>query len=70
MSGTIGIGGMVCDICVKSATKVLSDVPGITNVSVDLDKGQAIFDEEHPIDPDEVRAAVERTGYKLAPNNS
>lgn len=68
--GTISIEGMVCDICVKSVTKVLSDVPGITNVSVDLDKGQAIFDEEHPVDLDAIRAAVEKAGYKLAADNS
>ena len=36
---TVKINGMKCGHCVGSVTAALSEIPGISNVSVDLEKG-------------------------------
>ena len=46
---TIKIKGMSCSHCVMAATKALNEVNGISNVSVDLEKGEAAFDEASPV---------------------
>lgn len=63
----ISIDGMTCSACVNSVTRVLSRVPGVTNVNVDLDAGRARV--AGSASPDSLVAAVEKAGYgaKLAP---
>jgi copper chaperone len=41
MEKTYEITGMKCDGCVKTVTEKLSDVRGVENVTVDLEKKQA-----------------------------
>lgn len=62
---TLKISGMSCEHCVKAVTRALTDVDGIENVSVSLEKGEAVFDEVGPVDYDEVRRKVEDAGYEL-----
>ena len=38
----LSISGMTCSGCADTVKRVLSRVPGVTNVDVDLDKGAAI----------------------------
>ncbi|MGO9686946.1 MAG: heavy-metal-associated domain-containing protein [Syntrophobacteraceae bacterium] len=45
--------------------RTLSAVKGVKNPVVDLEKGEVDFEEEGPIDPNELKAAVERAGYRL-----
>lgn len=40
----IRISGMSCGHCTASVTKALEALPGISNVKVSLDPGQAAFD--------------------------
>lgn len=40
-STTIKISGMTCQGCVKSVTRVLSALPGVSSVDVSLDRGEA-----------------------------
>lgn len=41
MTHTYSITGMTCDGCVAKVTHLLKQVPGVTNVEVDLDRGEA-----------------------------
>jgi len=62
---TIRISGMSCDHCVKAVTRALTDVEGIENVSVSLERGEAVFDEVGPVDYKEVKRKIEDAGYEL-----
>lgn len=61
----IKIKGMSCGHCVMAVTKQLQKIDGIKNVQVSLDKGEATFDEEHPVDSDVIRAAVKKAGFEV-----
>ncbi len=37
----VKVGGMTCQGCVKSVTRVLQDLPGIAETEVSLEKGEA-----------------------------
>jgi copper chaperone CopZ len=62
---TIKVEGMVCQVCANSVTRTLSAVKGMKNQVVDLEKGEVNFEEEGPIDPSDLKSAVERAGYRL-----
>lgn len=57
----IKVEGMKCQHCVGSVTKALEELDGISNVKVDLDKGQASFDGDVPVD--RVKEAVSGKGF-------
>ncbi|MGO9374204.1 MAG: heavy-metal-associated domain-containing protein [Syntrophobacteraceae bacterium] len=52
-------------MCANSVKRTLSAVKGVKNPVVDLEKGEVDFEEEGPIDPNELKTAVERAGYRL-----
>ena len=58
---TIEVGGMHCVNCANSVTKTLSALPGLSNVSVDLAKGQVSFEGEAP--EDAIKAAIDAIGF-------
>ena len=58
--------GMTCGHCVKSVTEEVSQVPGVTDVDVDLASGGLTVTSDSDIDVAAVRAAVEEAGYELA----
>jgi copper chaperone len=62
----IKIQGMTCQHCVMSVTKALTTITGLTNVRINLVKGEAIFDNPQSISPEKIRKAVEDAGYKVA----
>ena len=41
---TISIKGMSCPHCVASTKKALEEIPGISNVEVNLEKAEATYD--------------------------
>ena len=57
------IDGMSCSACVGHVTKALESVAGVSNVSVDLERGSAHV-EGQSLDLDELIAAVEEEGYE------
>ncbi len=59
---TISIKGMSCQHCVASTKKALEEVPGISNVDVNLEKGEASYDGEVAIDV--VKEAITRIGFE------
>jgi copper chaperone CopZ len=60
---TIKIKGMSCQHCVGSVTKALSELPGVSNVKVDLGKGEANYDGEIAIEV--VKTAISRIGFEV-----
>ncbi len=62
---TIKIEGMSCNHCVAAVEKALNSIEGVTNVMVDLNQGEASFEEGKAIDMQAVRTAVEKAGYKV-----
>jgi len=63
---TIRIKGMSCNHCVMAVTRALEEIDGIRNVKVDLETGDASFDESKPVDMDKVRASIKNAGYEAS----
>ncbi|MDA8369964.1 MAG: heavy-metal-associated domain-containing protein [Nocardiopsaceae bacterium] len=58
--------GMTCDHCVMSVTEEVGEVPGITDVDVDLATGRLVVTSDAPIDGSRIRSAVAEAGYAIA----
>jgi copper chaperone len=61
----IKIKGMSCGHCVASVTKALSNIAGIREVEVSLDKGEASYNESYPVEKNDIRKAIEEIGYEV-----
>jgi len=62
---TIRIKGMTCGHCVMAVKKALMKVEGLTDVQVNLERGEASFEEEKPVAANLIREAVEKAGYDV-----
>ena len=62
---TIKIKGMSCNHCVMATTKALNEVDGISNIRVDLEKGEAAFDEASPVDMNIVKEKIKKAGFEV-----
>jgi copper chaperone len=65
-ASTYTVTGMTCSHCVASVTEEISAIDGVTNVAVDLPTGAVTVTSEQELDAEQVRAAVEEAGYRLA----
>jgi len=65
-TATYTVVGMTCGHCVNSVTEEVSQVPGVTDVGVDLASGGLTVTSDTDVDDDAVRAAVEEAGYQVA----
>jgi copper chaperone CopZ len=61
---TIKISGMSCSHCSGSVTKLLSSMPGISNVSVTLTPGEATFEAGPEVDLAAVKDAIRKIGFE------
>jgi len=61
----IKVNGMSCNHCVAAVTKALQGIEGLDNIKVDLDKGEATFDETIPVDLKIIKKSVSRAGYQV-----
>jgi copper chaperone len=59
---TVLIKGMSCSGCVNSLTRVLSAVPGIEPIKIEVGKAQLKVDADK-VTPEVIAAAVERAGF-------
>jgi copper chaperone CopZ len=57
------IEGMTCGHCVRSVTKALSEVPGVSLAQVDLDVGTATIEHDGSVTESSLIAAVQEDGY-------
>lgn len=62
---TYTVTGMTCSHCVASVTEEVSEVPGVSDVAVDLDSGRLSVTGPEPVDPQLVIAAVAEAGYEV-----
>jgi copper chaperone len=62
---TIKIKGMSCQHCVMAVTKALGGIEGITDVHVDLQKGEASFTEVKAVDRALIRERVAKAGFAV-----
>lgn len=67
---TFPVTGMTCGHCVSAVTSELKEIPGVTEVVVDLVAGgtsSVTVDSEQTLDEAQVAAALDEAGaYKLA----
>ena len=57
------VTGMSCGHCAQSVTEELTEVPGVEDVTVDVETGRVQVRSTAPLDEAAVRAAVEEAGY-------
>ncbi len=65
MTSVYEVSGMTCGHCVKSVTKAMQELPGVTHVAVDLPTGRVEVTSDPPPASDAVRAAIEEIGFEL-----
>ena len=65
-TSTYTVTGMTCDHCVSAVTQELSDITGVTKVSIELASGQVTVESDAALDQASVAAAVDEAGYALA----
>ena len=63
---TYSVTGMTCSHCVNSVSAEIRQIPGVTEVKVDLATGAVTVTGEQPADDEAVAAAVDEAGYTLA----
>lgn len=54
-----------CGGCVKSISKSINDIPGVTNVSVDLENATIQFETNEASNFDLVKTKLESLGYPM-----
>ena len=60
---TVAIKGMSCPHCVASTKKALEDIPGVSGVEVNLDKGEASY--EGDVKEETVKEAITKIGFEV-----
>lgn len=65
-TNTYTVTGMTCEHCVGAVRGEVSQIPGVTDVQVDLSTGQVTVTSDEPIDVETIRASVDEAGYELA----
>lgn len=65
-TSTWTVTGMTCGHCVASVTEELQEVPGVTDVRVDLPTGAVTVTSDAELSRDDVATAVAEAGYQLA----
>jgi len=63
---TYTVSGMTCSHCVNSVSSEIKQIPGVTDVQVDLASGAVTVTSDQPVDDTAVAAAVDEAGYELA----
>ncbi|WP_370946188.1 heavy-metal-associated domain-containing protein [Amycolatopsis sp. cg5] len=66
MTSSYTVTGMSCGGCAGSVSRALNALDGVSNVKIDLKTGQVTVDSADPIAESDIRAAIEKAGYKLA----
>lgn len=64
-TATYTVSGMTCGHCVSSVTEEISEIAGVTDVSVDLPTGAVTVTSDGELSTDAVRAAVQEAGYEV-----
>lgn len=63
---TLKVSGMTCGGCVASVTRSLEQVPGVEDVNVSLEAGEArVQYDEGKTSSDQLKSAVKNAGYEV-----
>lgn len=62
---TYKVAGMTCAHCVNAVSGELRQLPGVTDVKVDLAAGTVSVTSDRTLDRGAVRDAVDEAGYEL-----
>jgi copper chaperone len=65
-TATYTVVGMTCGHCVSAVTEEVAQLPGVTDVDVDLASGGLTVTSQAPVEEAAIRAAVEEAGYTVA----
>jgi copper chaperone len=62
---TIKVKGMSCNHCVMAVTRALNAVDGVQDVRVNLEGGEATFEETKPVDMAVVKEKIKKAGFEI-----
>ena len=62
---TVKIKGMSCGHCVNAVTSALNGLDGVSNVNVDLAKGEATYDEAKPVPIEKIKETISAIGFEV-----
>lgn len=62
------VSGMTCQSCARKVASTVEQLPGISNLDLDLTTGAITLTSDNPINDGDVQHAVENAGYRLAEN--
>jgi copper chaperone len=62
----IKIQGMSCQHCVAAVTQALNKIAGLKEVKVDLEKGEASFENEGQVSREKISPGIAEAGFKTA----
>ena len=65
MKKELSVEGMMCQNCVKHVTRALEDIPGATDVKVNLEEKKATVCLPASVDDETLKAAVTDAGYEV-----
>lgn len=66
-STIVKVGGMSCQGCVKSVTKVLLELPGVGKAEVSLERGEAVIEYDvGKVTRDAIKQAIDAAGFEPA----
>ena len=65
MIKTIKISGMHCEHCVMAVTKTLKALPGVKDVEVSLEKGEAVASVPEAISDSIIKTSIEALGFEV-----
>lgn len=66
-STRVKVGGMSCQGCVKSVTKVLLELPGVGQAEVSLERGEAVVAyDAGRVTRDAIKQAIDGAGFEAA----
>lgn len=60
---SLKIKGMSCQHCVGSVKNALESIPGLSQVTVNLDNEEATFENDNAL-REEIRAAISKIGFE------
>jgi len=65
LSTVITVTGMTCSHCVNAVQDEIGQLPGVREVTVDLDSGAVTIAADPLPEPDALRKAVAEAGYEV-----
>lgn len=66
MQTTLNVRGMTCGHCEKAVKSALSELKGVTDVTVDLSSGKVDVTFEGDVTEAQMKEAIEDQGYDVA----